>query len=192
MLIPNQSGQTMTDFQLKAAIEAILISAETPVNIMTIAGAVESPLAEVKLAITELVSDYQSGFEGSGRGFELREVGGGWRIYVNPVHDWAVKKLVSNENPAKLSQAALETLAVIAYKQPVSRGQVSQIRGVNVDGVFKTLLSRSLITELEVDTETGASLFGTSSLLLELLGINSLEQLPPISPLLPDQDNFND
>lgn len=182
----------MTDFQLRAAIEAILISAETPVNIMTIAGAVESPLAEVKNAISELASDYESGFEGSGRGFELREVGGGWRIYVNPVHDWAVKKLVTNENPAKLSQAALETLAVIAYKQPVTRGQISQIRGVNVDGVVKTLMSRGLITELDADRETGASLFGTSSLLLELLGINSLEELPPISQLLPDQDNFND
>lgn len=182
----------MSDVQLKAAIEAILIASETPVNLMTIAGAVESPLAEVKQALSELVSEYESGFEGVGRGFELREVGGGWRIYVNPVHDWGVKKLVTNENPARLSQAALETLAVIAYKQPITRGQVSQIRGVNVDGVVKTLLSRGLIAELEIDNETGATLFGTTDLVLELLGINSLDQLPAISPLLPDQDNFND
>jgi segregation and condensation protein B len=134
----------------------------------------------------QLQADY-NGEDGSTlRGFELREVGGGWRIFVRQDFDWAVKMFVANESPSKLSQAALETLAVIAYKQPISRGQVASIRAVNVDSVVKTLLSRGLITELFTDSETGAINYGTTPLLLELLGINSLEDLPLISPYLPD------
>jgi segregation and condensation protein B len=126
------------------------------------------------------------------RGFELREVGGGWRIYVRQEFDWAVRMFISNENPTKLSQAALETLAVIAYKQPISRGQIASIRAVNVDSVVRTLLSRGLITELYTDSETGAINYGTSELLLELLGINSLDEMPLISPYLPDANSTFD
>ena len=116
-----------------------------------------------------------------------------WRIFVRQEFDWAVKLFVANENTTKLSQAALETLAVIAYKQPISRGQVASIRAVNVDSVVKTLLSRGLITELYTDSETGAVHFGTTALMLELLGINSLDELPPISPYLPGADSdFDD
>jgi len=179
------------DLQLRAAIEAILLVAETPVNLITLAGALEVPLKAVKDEIFELQQDYDSAHNGLGRGFELREVGGGYRFYVRPAHDFAVKQLVANENPAKLSQAALETLAVIAYRQPISRGQVSSIRGVNVDSVVRTLLSRGLITELYVDAETGAQMFATTELLLEVLGINSLEELPAISPYLPSQDEID-
>ena len=180
-----------TDLQLRAALEAILTVAETPLNLVTLAGALEVPLNDVKRELDALREDYDLANEGIGRGFELREVGGGYRLYVRPNHDWAVKQLVANENPAKLSQAALETLAVIAYRQPISRGQVSSLRGVNVDSVVRTLLSRGLITELFVDAETGAAMFGTTELLLEVLGINSLDELPQISPYLPGQDDID-
>ena len=125
-------------------------------------------------------------------GFERRGVGGGWRIFVRQDFDWAVRMFIANENPTKLSQAALETLAVIAYKQPISRGQIASIRAVNVDSVVRTLLSRGLITELYTDSESGAIHYGTTELLLEVLGINSLDEMPLISPFLPDANsNFD-
>ena len=180
-----------TDLNLRAAIEALLTVAETPLSIVTIAGALEVPINQVKSELEALGKDYDSAHEGLGRGFELREIGGGWRFFVRQNHDWGVRQLVANENPAKLSQAAMETLAVIAYRQPVSRGQISSIRGVNVDSVVRTLISRGLVAELYTDAETGASMFGTTELLLEQLGINSLEELPAISPYLPDQDSID-
>jgi segregation and condensation protein B len=148
---------------------------------------------QVRDAVLKLREDYE-GKEGQGaRGFELREVAGGWRIYVRENYDWAVKMFIANENPTKLSQAALETLSVIAYKQPIARGQIASIRGVNVDSVVRTLTSRGLVTELYTDSETGAIHYGTTALLLEQLGINSLDQLPPISPYLPDvTSDFNE
>lgn len=177
---------------LRSAVEAILMITDAPISIMNIATALETPVTEVRDAINSLVADYD-GIDGSTpRGFELREVGGGWRIYVRGDFDWAVKSFVANENPTKLSQAALETLAVIAYKQPISRGQIASIRAVNVDSVVRTLHSRGLITELYTDSESGAIHYGTAPLLLEVLGINSLDELPLISPYLPDANsNFD-
>ncbi|MDC0911752.1 MAG: SMC-Scp complex subunit ScpB [Aquiluna sp.] len=180
-----------TDLSMRAALEALLTVSETPLSIVTLAGALEAPINEVRKEIEALQADYDSAHEGQGRGFELREVGGGWRLYVRQTHDWGVRQLVANENPAKLSQAALETLSVIAYRQPISRGQISSIRGVNVDSVVRTLISRGLVVELFQDQDSGASMFGTTDLLLEQLGINSLEELPAISPHLPDQDNID-
>ena len=178
---------------LLAALESILMVADSPLSVITLAGALELPVAEIKNAIAALKDDYDGKPGGRVRGFELREVGGGWRIFVRQDFDWAVKLFVANENPTKLSQAALETLAVIAYKQPISRGQIASIRGVNVDSVVKTLLSRNLITELYTDSETGAINYGTTTLMLELLGINSLDELPMISPYLPDANaDFNE
>lgn len=178
---------------LLAALESILMVADSPLSVITLAGALELPVAEIKNAIAALKDDYDGKSGGRVRGFELREVGGGWRIFVRQDFDWAVKLFVDNENPTKLSQAALETLAVIAYKQPISRGQIASIRGVNVDSVVKTLLSRNLITELYTDSETGAINYGTTTLMLELLGINSLDELPMISPYLPDANaDFNE
>ena len=178
---------------LLAALESILMVADSPLSVITLAGALELPVAEIKNAIAALKDDYDGKSSGRVRGFELREVGGGWRIFVRQDFDWAVKLFVDNENPTKLSQAALETLAVIAYKQPISRGQIASIRGVNVDSVVKTLLSRNLITELYTDSETGAINYGTTTLMLELLGINSLDELPMISPYLPDANaDFNE
>ena len=175
---------------LRAAVEAILMVTEMPLSLVAIATALERPVGEVRAAVAELKADYD-GIDGSTlRGFELREVGGGWRIFVRQDFDWAVRMFIANENPTKLSQAALETLALIAYKQPISRGQIASIRAVNVDSVVRTLLSRGLITELYTDSESGAIHYGTTELLLEVLGINSLDEMPLISPYLPDS-NFD-
>jgi segregation and condensation protein B len=183
-------SQAVDDENLKAALEAILMVAEAPVPLISLAGALDRPLKDISKAILEIKADYDGQTEGSPiRGFELREIGGGWRIYVRENFDWAVNLFVANENPTKLSQAALETLAVIAYKQPISRGQVASIRAVNVDSVVRTLLSRGLITELFTDAETGAIHYGTSELMLQLLGINSLDELPLISPYLPSANS---
>ena len=159
---------------------------------MSLATAVSAPVAAVRQAIESLVEDYDGATGGPKRGFELREVGGGWRLYVRAEHDALVSEFVGSQAPSRLSQAALETLAVIAYKQPVTRGQVASIRAVNVDSVVRTLLSRGLITEVFTDAETGAIHYGTTDALLINLGINSLDDLPHISPLLDDgADGFD-
>ena len=175
----------LTEAEIAGALEAILMITDVPVSLMPLATALERPVNLVRDAVHSLRDEYDL----QRRGFELREVGGGWRIFVRQEFDWAVKMFISNENPTKLSQAALETLAVIAYKQPISRGQVASIRAVNVDSVVKTLLNRGLITELYTDSESGAVHFGTSDLMLELLGINSLDELPRLSPYLPDANS---
>ncbi|MFM5952296.1 MAG: SMC-Scp complex subunit ScpB [Micrococcales bacterium] len=174
---------------LHGAVEAILMITDAPISLIAMATALEQPVNVIREIVEDLQQDYNGQTGSRMRGFELREVGGGWRIFVRADFDWAVKLFVANENPTKLSQAALETLAVIAYKQPISRGQVASIRAVNVDSVVKTLLSRGLITELYTDSETGAVNFGTTDLMLELLGINSLDELPPLSPHLPDANS---
>jgi segregation and condensation protein B len=179
----------LSEQELRGAVEAILMITDAPISLLAIAAALETPVNLVRTVVQQLQADYNGENGTSQRGFELREVGGGWRIFVRQDFDWAVRMFVANESPSKLSQAALETLAVIAYKQPVSRGQVASIRAVNVDSVVKTLLSRGLITELFTDSETGAINYGTTSLMLELLGINSLDDLPMISPYLPDADS---
>lgn len=167
-------------------LEAILLVVEEPQSLVALATAVSAPVAAVRQAIESLVEDYDGLAGGPRRGFELREVGGGWRLYVRAEHDDLVSEFVNTQAPSRLSQAALETLAVIAYKQPVTRGQVAAIRAVNVDSVVRTLLGRGLITEEFADPETGAIHYGTTDALLVNLGINSLDELPPISPLLPD------
>ncbi len=182
---------------LDRALEAILIVADEPQSLVHLATAVSRPVAEVGEAVKRIAADYDGADTGSGpgirRGFELREVAGGWRIYVRPEYDPVVADFVLTENPSKLSQAALETLAVIAYKQPISRGSIAAIRAVNVDSVVRTLLGRGLITEHSTDPETGAINYATTDLLLTQLGINSIDELPLISPLLTDgADGFED
>ncbi|WP_460800134.1 SMC-Scp complex subunit ScpB [Microbacterium sp. GXF0217] len=174
---------------LTEKLEAILLILEEPLGLVALAAAVGAPVPAVRQAIETLVDDYDGRGGGPRRGFELREVGGGWRLYVRDDHDGLVAEFVGGQAPARLSQAALETLAVIAYKQPVTRGQVASIRAVNVDSVVRTLLARGLITELFADSETGAINYGTTEALLQNLGINSLDELPPISPLLDDGSN---
>ncbi|MAM54517.1 SMC-Scp complex subunit ScpB [Microbacterium sp. UBA3394] len=167
-------------------LEAILLVVDEPQSLVSLATAVGSPVPAVRQAVEALVADYDGESGGPRRGFELREVGGGWRLYVREEHDDVVQEFVSGQAPSRLSQAALETLAVIAYKQPITRGQIASIRAVNVDSVVRTLLARGLITELFADPDTGAVNYGTTDALLVNLGINSLDELPPISPLLDD------
>lgn len=179
---------------LTEKLEAILMILDEPLGIVALAAAVGSPVPAVRQALETLVEDYDgAGPTGRRRGFELREVGGGWRLYVREDYDDLVADYVGGQAPARLSQAALETLAVIAYKQPVTRSQVASIRAVNVDSVVRTLVARGLITELFTDSETGAINYGTTDALLQNLGINSLDELPPISPLLDDgADGFDE
>jgi segregation and condensation protein B len=178
---------------LERALEAVLMVADEPLSLVTLATGLGVPVPAVRQSIERLVADYDGADGAVRRGFELREVGGGWRIYVRPEHDEAVRQFVLTQNPTKLSQAALETLAVIAYKQPISRGAIAAIRAVNVDSVVRTLLGRGLITEAFTDSETGAIHYETTDLLLVQLGINSIEELPKISPLLADgTEGFDD
>ncbi|MEI3866324.1 SMC-Scp complex subunit ScpB [Microbacterium sp. CCNWLW134] len=184
---------TPTPASVARRLEAILLVVEEPQSLVSLATAVGAPVAAVRQAIEALVADYDGETGGPRRGFELREVGGGWRLYVRAEHDDLVSEFVGGQAPARLSQAALETLAVIAYKQPVTRGQVAAIRAVNVDSVVRTLLARGLITEAFTDPDTGAIHYETTDALLVNLGINTLDDLPPISPLLDDgADGFED
>ncbi|CAH0172438.1 SMC-Scp complex subunit ScpB [Microbacterium sp. Bi121] len=180
------SATAVLETPLTEKLEAILLIIDEPLGLVALAAAVGAPVPAVRQAIETLVDDYDGNGPGPRRGFELREVGGGWRLYVREDHDDLVAEFVGGQAPARLSQAALETLAVIAYKQPVTRSQVASIRAVNVDSVVRTLLARGLITELFADSETGAINYGTTDALLQNLGINSLDELPPISPLLDD------
>jgi segregation and condensation protein B len=177
---------------LERSVEAILMVADEPQSVVSLATALGAPVPAVRQSIERLVADYDGDEGATRRGFELREVGGGWRVYVRPEHDDAVRDFVLTQNPTRLSQAALETLAVIAYKQPISRGAVASIRAVNVDSVVRTLLGRGLITEAFTDSETGAIHYETTDILLVQLGINSIDELPHISPLLDDgADGFS-
>lgn len=185
--------ETVRDSPLSERVEAILLIIDEPISLVALAAAVGAPVPAVRQTVEMLVADYDGHGTGPRRGFELREVGGGWRLYVRDDHDDLVAEFVGGQAPARLSQAALETLAVIAYKQPVTRSQVASIRAVNVDSVVRTLLARGLITELFADSETGAINYGTTEALLQHLGINSLDELPPISPLLDDgADGFDE
>ena len=182
---PASSAPTHVD--VDRALEAIFMVVDEPQSLVALATALGRPVAVVRQGVERLVADYDGVAPGTvRRGFELREVAGGWRLYVRGEWDGLVRDFVMTQNPSKLSQAALETLSVIAYKQPISRGAVASIRAVNVDSVVRTLLSRGLITEVSTQAETGAILYGTTDLLLSQLGINSLDELPRISPLLDD------
>ncbi len=174
--------------ELRPAVEAVLMVADQPLDEATLATAVGYPVAEVVEALAALVTEYDE----SGRGFELRNVAGGWRYYTREEFAPVVEKFVLEGQQARLTQAALETLAVVAYKQPVSRSRVSAIRGVNVDGVMRTLLNRGLVEEAGTDQETGAHLYRTSNYFLERIGVTSIEELPELAPFLPSVEEFDD
>jgi segregation and condensation protein B len=140
----------------------------------------EQPVEEIERAITELVLTFE------GRGFELKKINGGWRFYSHPDQSSVVERFVLDGQQNRLTQAALETLAVIAYRQPISRARVSAIRGVNVEAVMKTLVNRGLVEESGLEHESGAILYKTTSYFLERLGVNSIEDLPALAPYLPD------
>lgn len=183
---------------LRAAVEAILMVAAEPVSEYEIAAALVVPAASVQRVLDRLRAEYDGvatdpGYDGTlaPRGFELRSTGAGWRIHSRSEFAPVVAAFVAEGQTARLSQAALETLAVVAYRQPVSRGRISAIRGVNVDGVVRTLVQRGLIRELERDGESGAVLYGTTTFFLEKMGIGSLDELPDIAPHLPGIDQID-
>ena len=173
---------------LRPALEAILMVADEPQDQVALASAVGYPVAEVEEALAALAEEYTA----QGRGFELRNVAGGWRYYTREEYAGVVEGFVLDGQRARLTQAALETLAVVAYKQPVSRARVSAIRGVNVDGVMRTLVSRGLVEEAGQDGEHGATLYRTTGYFLERIGVTSLEELPELAPYLPDMEDFDD
>jgi segregation and condensation protein B len=168
--------------RLKPALEAVLMVTDQPLGELRLAQAVGRPVREVRDALHELAAEYEE----QGRGFELRDVGGGWRFYSGADYAELVERFVIDGQQARLTTAALETLAVISYRQPVSRARVSAIRGVNVDGVVRTLTSRGLVEEAGVDPESGAHLFRTTAYFLERMGLSSLDELPEIAPFLPE------
>lgn len=177
--------EPLTD-EVLAAVEAVLAVADRPVAEAEIALAMGVGVRLVEDACRDLAEEYRGEHGGRARGFELRRAAGGWRLHSAPAHADAVAAFVLEGQSAKLTQASLETLAVIAYRQPVARGRIAAVRGVNVDGVVRTLLTRGLITEVGVDADGGAILYGTTEYFLERMGLDSLEDLEPLAPYLPD------
>jgi len=171
---------------LARSIEAILMVVDEPVTELTLASVLEVTVDQVVDALESLVPSYED------RGFTLKAINGGWRFYSHPDCSEVVEKFVLDGQQNRLTQAALETLAVIAYRQPVSRARVSAIRGVNVEAVMKTLITRGLVEEYGVENETGAILYKTTSYFLERLGLNALTDLPPLAPHLPDLDGLDE
>jgi segregation and condensation protein B len=174
--------------ELRPSLEALLMVADQPLDETTLATAVGYPVVEVSAALAELATEYAE----QGRGFELRNVAGGWRYYTREELAPVVEAFVLDGQQARLTQAALETLAVVAYRQPVSRARVSAIRGVNVDGVMRTLLTRGLVEEAGQDHSSGAYLYRTTSYFLERIGVTSLDDLPELAPYLPDLNDLGD
>ncbi len=171
---------------LRPALEAVLMVADQPLDGLTLAQAVGHPPPDVDAALRELAAAYTA----ESRGFDLRYVAGGWRYYTRESLAPVVERFVVDGQQARLTQAALETLAVVAYRQPVSRGRVSAIRGVSVDGVMRTLVSRGLVEESGQDPDTGAMLYRTTSYFLERMGLSGLDALPDLAPFLPDSTDI--
>lgn len=174
--------------ELRPALEAVLMVADVPLDHLTLAQAVGHPPPDVEQELDRLAAEYDE----QGRGFELRNVAGGWRYFTREEYASAVERFVLDGQQARLTQAALETLAVVAYRQPISRSRISAIRGVAVDGVVRTLLTRGLIEEAGTDTESGAILYRSSSYFLERMGLGSLGELPDIAPMLPEIGDMED
>ncbi|AGB23437.1 condensin subunit ScpB [Mycobacterium sp. JS623] len=178
----------LEDGELGAALEALLLVVDTPVTVDQLAAATDQPAYRVAAKL-QVMAEELSARES---GIDLREAGGGWRMYTRARFAPYVERLLLDGARSKLTRAALETLAVVAYRQPVTRARVSAVRGVNVDAVMRTLLARGLITEAGADPDTGAVTFATTELFLERLGLTSLTDLPDIAPLLPDVDVIDD
>jgi segregation and condensation protein B len=178
----------MTESELQGALEAILMVVEEPVSTGILAQITEVPIEEIEANLNRMRQEYQE----RGHGFELRNVAGGWRFYSSSSQAAYVERFVVDGQPAHLSQAALETLAVIAYRQPVSRARISAIRGVNVEAVMKTLVTRGLVEESGVEYETGSTLYSTTNYFLQRLGLNSVSELPALAPFLPDLEALDE
>lgn len=169
---------------LRMVLESILLVVDEPVPATLLAQVCGRPVAEVTAELAGLAGEYTAG----GRGFDLRSVAGGWRLYSRGECADYVERFVLDGQHARLTQAALETLAVVAYRQPVTRARVAAVRGVNVDGVIRTLVARGLVTEAGTDADSGGVLYRTTSMFVERLGLESLEELPELAQFLPDPD----
>jgi segregation and condensation protein B len=167
---------------LRGGLEALLFVMDSPVDEESLAAALRCPPSQVPRGLADLAADYDR----RRAGIVLRRAGEGWRLYTRDEHAAAVERWLGEGQRSRLSQAALETLAVIAYRQPVTRARVSAIRGVGVDGVMRTLLARGLVHEVGADPDSGGGLYGTTPLFLERLGLTGLDELPPLAPLLPE------
>ncbi|MFL6143564.1 MAG: SMC-Scp complex subunit ScpB [Labedaea sp.] len=177
-----------SDVDLEAALESLLLVVDSPAEEELLATAVGAPFARVVEALHRMSASYTE----AGRGIDLRQVGGGWRFYTRDRFAPFVERLLLDGQRSRLTRAALETLAVIAYRQPATRARVAAVRGVNVDGVIRTLLARGLIEETGTDSDTGGILYRTTELFLERIGLSSVDDLPPIAPLLPEVDSIDD
>ncbi|GHG66847.1 SMC-Scp complex subunit ScpB [Streptomyces griseocarneus] len=169
---------------LRPALEAVLMIVDEPATEEHLAEVLQRPRREVAAALRELSGDYTA----QGRGFDLRQVAGGWRFFTRAEYADAVEAFVLDGQQTRLTQAALETLAVVAYRQPVSRSRVSAVRGVNCDGVMRTLLQRGLVEEAGTEPETGAILYRTTNYFLERMGLRGLDELPELAPFLPEAE----
>jgi segregation and condensation protein B len=174
----------VADLALKPALEAVLMVVDEPATVEHLAKILQRPKRRIADALRELADEYTV----QGRGFELRLIAGGWRFYSRPEYAPAVEGFVLDGQQARLTQAALETLAVVAYRQPVSRSRVSMVRGVNCDGVMRTLLQRGLVEEAGTEPETGAILYVTTNYFLERMGLRGLDELPELAPFLPEAE----
>lgn len=186
--VETDDGVSLGAPSLRAALEALLMVAEEPMTSSTLATLTRTPQETVITTLHDLAQEYA----GQERGFDLRELAGGWRFWTRDNCAQVVERFVLDGQHGRLSQAGLETLAVVAYRQPVTRSRISAIRGVNVDGVVRTLVTRGLIEETGHDHETGAHLYQTTNYFLERLGLKSLEELPPIAAHLPMPDNVEE
>lgn len=178
----------LDDADVAAALEAILLVVDAPATDEALAAAVGRGVAEVRGHLQAIAARLVE----TGSGIDLRESGGGWRFYTRDVFAPVVERFVMDGTQTRLSKAALETLAVVAYRQPVTRARISAVRGVNVDGVVRTLLARGMIEEEGADADTGGTLYRTTEMFLERMGLASLEDLPSLGPLLPDVDQIDD
>lgn len=172
----------------RAAVEAVLMVVDQPVTEDALADALELPIAQVQDLVQELQADYEQAH----RGFVLRRFAGGWRIYTRSDCAPVVERFLLGGQQSRLTQASLETLAVIAYRQPVSRARISAVRGVNVDGVVRTLVARGLVQEIGHDGEAGAALYGTTDYFLQRMGMDTVDDLPALAPYLPSADLLDD
>jgi segregation and condensation protein B len=178
----------MSNRELERSIEAILMVVEEPVSEVVLAQIIEAPTEQILESLNALAASYEE----QARGFILKQISGGWRFYSHPDLAPLVEKFVLDGQQAKLTQAALETLAVIAYRQPISRARVSAIRGVNVEAVMKTLVTRGLVEECGIEHETGGILYRTTHYFLERIGLNRVEDLPALAPFLPNIDGLDE
>ncbi|HET8662598.1 MAG TPA: SMC-Scp complex subunit ScpB [Micromonosporaceae bacterium] len=172
----------MDPVELRGALEAILLVVDEPVSEAMLAQVLQQPAELLARTLPELAAEYTA----ARRGFELRRAAGGWRLYTRGEYASYVERFVLDGQQVRLTQAALETLAVVAYKQPVTRSRISAIRGVNCDAVVRTLVSRGLIEECGTEPDSGAYLYRTTTLFLEKLALDSVADLPPLAPFLPD------